>query len=421
MSQKNLQNWLEWQQSVHPIRMDLGLERCRQVAEKLKLFPLPFPIITVAGTNGKGSSVATLDAIFSVAEHRVGRFTSPHLLSYNERISVTGQVASDEQLCEIFAQIEAARGETTLTFFEFAALAAALFFVQQKVDVAILEVGLGGRLDAVNVFYPTLALITSIDIDHVDWLGDDRETIGFEKAGILRAGQTAVCSDPNPPQSVLQHAKTLGTDLYVLNNHFYYEKTGQTWAWHSFLEHELNALPLPNLQGDFQLQNAAGALMAALLLQPELPTTINDIKQGLTQIQLPGRFQVLEGDVTRIFDVAHNPQGVATLKKTLEKFSHQGKLHAVFSALATKDVAQMVENIKALIDTWYIAELSKSLKPVPIDALKTILQQANISNFYVHASIEESYQSALEQASVGDCVIVFGSFYTVAAALKCVK
>ncbi|HHB93137.1 MAG TPA: bifunctional folylpolyglutamate synthase/dihydrofolate synthase, partial [Thioploca sp.] len=246
---KTLTEWLNWQNSLHPSKIELGLNRVRIVAERLNLLTPNFPIVTVAGTNGKGSSVTMLDAMLTANNMRVGRYTSPHLLHYNERIWIAGTEASDTQICQAFTTIEAVRTEILLTFFEFATLAAMILFQKNKVDIAVLEVGLGGRLDAVNIFDADIALITTIDIDHSDWLGDNRETIGLEKAGILRYKKTAVCSDPNPPQSIIQYAKQLTTKLYCIQRDFTYQKTKNGWTWQTDNDPIID-LPKPNLRGD---------------------------------------------------------------------------------------------------------------------------------------------------------------------------
>jgi len=408
--------WLNWQLSLHPHEIELGLSRCRQVAQRLNLLAPNFPIINVAGTNGKGSSVALLDAILSASGLRVGRYTSPHLLHYNERIGIAGQPVSDAQLCEAFAAVEAARQEVSLTFFEFGTLAALWLFQQgeNKVEIAILEVGLGGRLDAVNIFDPTIALVTAIDIDHTDWLGKDRDRIGFEKAGIFRAQRPAVCSDPQPPLQLLHHAQQLPAPLYYLGRDFSYQKMADnSWSWYSKTASH-SSLPLPALPGDFQLQNAAGVLMVLELL----PLALSEIaiRQGLIQVNLPARFQVLPGKVTRVLDVAHNPQAAKELNKLLQQTPGQGTTHAVMGILRDKDIGGILAAIQQSIAEWYVAPLNTP-RSATVNELVGGLQTIGATRIHTAVSIAESYHQAMTNAQAGDRVVVFGSFYTVAEVL----
>jgi len=427
-----LNEWLDWQFSLHPRKMELGLTRIRAVAQRLNLLPPPFPVMTVAGTNGKGSSVIMLDAILTAAGYRVGRFTSPHLLRYNERICVANQEASDSQLCQVFQLIEEVRGDISLTFFEFCTLAAMLVFQQAQVDIAVLEVGLGGRLDAVNIFDAEVALITSIDIDHVDWLGENREQIGLEKAGILRAHRPAVCSDANPPQSLIQYAQQLKTPLYCLGRDFSYQKNqtnqtnlptkqSQTWHWQAqSIPLNYKELPLPHdLLGDFQLQNAAGVLTAITLFnqtQKKIMISEQAIEQGLINANLPGRFQYLPGPITRIFDVAHNPLGAQVLAQMLDQTACQGQTHVVMGMLANKDTVGFVKNLQNHIDRWYIAPLNVKSSATTQDLVEDLLV-LGITHFSSYTSITQAYQQALSQASKGDRIVITGSFHCVSEVL----
>jgi dihydrofolate synthase/folylpolyglutamate synthase len=410
-----LDEWLDWQTSLHPREIELGLTRCRTVAQRLNLLPLHFPIISVAGTNGKGSSVILLDAILSAAGLSVGRFTSPHLLRYNERICVAGTDASDAQICQAFNLIEEVRDDISLTFFEFSTLAALLVFQHNEVDLAVLEVGLGGRLDAVNIVDPEIALVTAIDIDHVEWLGHDRESIGFEKAGIFRARRPAVCSDPKPPQSLIKHAEQLQAPLYYLDRDFAYKKSGdKTWFWQRINKQgvfkEQGLLPLPNLPGDFQLQNAAGVLMALELLNFPVPEAA--IPQGLVNATLPGRFQVLPGRVTRILDVAHNPLGAQVLADLLRQFPCQGETHAVVGMLKDKDIAAVLSLMQSSISHWHVAPL-KAPRSASAQCLVDHLTAIGASRIHSYPSIAAAYTYSLSHAQAGDRIVVFGSFYTV--------
>lgn len=411
-----LDEWLHWQNSLHPREIELGLTRCRQVAQWLGLLQPHFPIITVAGTNGKGSNVAILDAILSATGLRIGRYTSPHLLRYNERICVAGHPVSDAQLCEAFEAIEAARQNISLTFFEFGTLAAMLIFQQDDIDLAVLEVGLGGRLDAVNLFDPIVSLVTAIGIDHIDWLGHDRESIGFEKAGIFRPYRPAVCSDPNPPQSLINHAQQLHTPLYCLGREFFYQFASdqKSWHWQSHTRTYRN-LPYPALQGEFQLQNAAGVLMALELLDHPVPDSA--IYQGLENATLPGRFQVLPGKVTRIFDVAHNPLAAQVLNQLLLKYPCQGKTHAVVSILKDKDILGILTALQDTIENWHVAPLDTP-RSATVQELVEHLQTLGATGIHRYATIAMAYTNALSTAKEGDRVVVFGSFYTVAEVLQ---
>ena len=418
MSSKNLNEWLIWQSSLHPREIELGLTRCRTVAQRLDLLPLPFPSISVAGTNGKGSSVILLDSILSAASYRVGRFTSPHLLRYNERICISGIEASNSQICEAFEQIETVRKEISLTYFEFSTLAALLIFKQQKVDFAILEVGLGGRLDSVNIVDSEIALITAIDIDHIEWLGNDRESIGFEKAGIFRTGHPAVCSDSNPPLSLIKHAEKLQTPLYYLGRDFSQIKNNEkSWKWQD--KSTTYELPLPSLLGDYQLQNAAGVLKVLDLLNLNITKTA--ISQGLINAKLPGRFQILSGRVTRILDVAHNPLGARVLKDLLSEYPCKGKTHALIGMLKDKDIATVLRIMKQTITDWHIAAL-KVERSASVESLVKILNNLGImnKNINTYSSITEAHEYLLNSASEIDRIIVFGSFYTVQEVLTIV-
>lgn len=408
----NLEEWLNWQNSLHPHKIDLGLTRCRTVAQRLNLLSPSFPIISVAGTNGKGSSVMLLDAILSSAGYRVGRFMSPHLLRYNERICIAGCESSDAEICRAFELIEEIRDDISLTFFEFSTLAALLVFQHNNIDFAVLEVGLGGRLDAVNIFDPDIALVTAIDIDHVEWLGKDRESIGFEKAGIFRAQHPAVCSDPQAPQSLIDHAHQLHLPLYCLERDFFYEKQSDTsWSW----QDKKTALShLPILQGDFQQQNAAGVLMVLKLLNiPE-----SAIRQGLVNVRFPGRFQILPGRVTCILDVAHNPLGAQVLSQSLRQYPCQGETHAVLGMCKDKDIAGVLSAMHN-ITHWHIAPLNTP-RSATISCLLEHLTDIG-SQISTYSSITKAYQSVLNVANEKDRIIVFGSFYTVSEVLQNVR
>lgn len=407
-----LAEWLNWQEGLHPREIDLGLERVAAVLSKLDLTPVDFTVITVAGTNGKGSCVAMLEAILLAAGYRVGAYTSPHLLRYNERIRINGNEVADQALCAAFEEIDNARADVSLSYFEFGTLAAIDIFQRAGVDIAILEVGLGGRLDAVNVLDADVALISAIDIDHQDWLGDGREAIGREKAGILRAGRPAVCIDSRPPQSLLDYAQQLAAPLFLSGRDFQAEAGEQGWHWQG-PEGESLQLPRPALAGDYQLQNAAGVLMCLRLLADRFPLDNAAIRRGLGRVQLAGRFQQLAGRPAVILDVAHNAQSARALAQNLTRMDCQGRTHLVFAMLADKDIAAVVDSLRGPVDEWYLAPL-----PVPRGASLAHLQASTqglaCQSF---ASLQEAYAAACRDAQPEDRLVVAGSFYTVAAVL----
>jgi dihydrofolate synthase/folylpolyglutamate synthase len=408
-----LAQWLAWQETLHPSEIELGLERVAAVLQRLQLTDPTFTVITVAGTNGKGSSAAMLESILRAAGYRVGSYTSPHLLRYNERIHIDGAEVSDAALCESFQRIDQARGrgsqEISLTYFEFGTLAAIDILQASGVEIAVLEVGLGGRLDAVNVLDADVALITAIDVDHADWLGADRETIAREKAGILRAGRPAVCSDPRPPAALLDYARQLGVPLQLSQ-----QRIGacgdNEWQWLQADGQALN-LPRPALPGDFQLHNAAGVLTVLECLKDKHPLTASAMADGLRQVALAGRFQVLAGAPQRILDVAHNPQSAQVLADNLQSRPCAGQTRLVFAMLADKDIRAVVECLRPQVDHWYLAPLT-----VPRAASLSQLQ-ATVGEGRGFDSVAAAYAAALADSAPQDRIVVAGSFYTVAAAL----
>ena len=410
-----LAEWLAWQETLHPNEIDLGLERVAKVLRRLQLQSPSFTVTTVAGTNGKGSSVAMLDAILRAAGHSVGCYTSPHLLRYNERIRINGREIDDASLCAAFERVDQARGDVSLTYFEFGTLAAIDILQRHAVDIAVLEVGLGGRLDAVNVLEADVALITAIDVDHVSWLGSDRETIAREKAGILRSGHPAVCSDPHPPQSLLAYAQQYAVPL-LLTKDRYEELNDQQWCWLT-QDHEAIELPLPGLQGDFQLANAAGVLGVLEQLTDRFPVTTAAIQSGLRDAKLAGRFQVIPGQPLRIFDVAHNPQSMQSLVQNLQHQACAGRTRMVVSMLMDKDIKAALSQLKPLVHDWYLAPLKVS-RAASIQQLQAALGEieASVSCQYF-PDVATAYQQALKDAQSQDRIVVAGSFYTVADAL----
>lgn len=412
---------MHWQERLHPRAMELGLGRVCEVACRLGLRRVSRTIVTVAGTNGKGSSVALLESILRVAGYQVGSYTSPHFLRYNERVRLNGSPVDDQTLCLAFADVEAAREGIGLTYFEFGTLAALKAFDQAALDVALLEVGLGGRLDAVNIMDPDLALITSIGLDHTEWLGPDREAIGYEKSGIMRRGSPVVCGDPCPPESVAGQARVVGARLYRLGIDFGFEAGRQGWWTFRGGAGEMPGLPAPALPGKVQIMNAASVLQALELLRGRLPVTREMIEQGLREVRLLGRFQRIHGRVETILDVAHNPDAARMLASTLSERRGNGRVLAVFSALADKDVGGMIEALSARVATWYIAPVGSS-RSLPLEGLAAAFSiSAPRRPVRGYRSVAEAYGQAVEDARPADSVLVFGSAFTVAEVLPVIQ
>jgi dihydrofolate synthase/folylpolyglutamate synthase len=409
MTVQTLEDWVHYISTVHAQEMELGLARVGQVAAKLGLLTPGCPVITIGGTNGKGSSVAGLEAVYRSQGYRVGAFTSPYLIHLNEEIRINGVEATDEDFCNAFVKIEQARGAIPLTIFEFNTLAALEIFRHSKPDVILLEVGLGGRLDAVNIIDADLTIVSSIALDHIHVLGDSRELIGFEKAGIFRADKPAVCGDFDPPLSLVKHAQDIKAHLYCQNRDFHFTRHEDNWDWQS-TKMSYYQLPLPSLA----LQNMSSVMMAVELLQPVLPVSREALDTAFAKVTLPGRLQIFPGVITRIFDVSHNPAAAQLLAKKLASLPCDGKTHAVFSMLADKDIVGTVQAVDKLIDDWHIAAL-----PVPRAAPLSILQESFFKakldkQIKPYPDIARAYQAAIDEAKPGDRVIVFGSFYTVA-------
>jgi dihydrofolate synthase/folylpolyglutamate synthase len=416
----SLADWLAWQETLHVREIDLGLERSRQILDRLALPPPGRVIVTVAGTNGKGSSVAMLDAIYRAAGYRTGCYTSPHLLRYNERIRIDGVPAADEEIVAAFRQVEAARGQISLTYFEFGTLAAFCLLAAAQPDVAILEVGLGGRLDAVNLLDADLALLTTIDLDHTQWLGDTREQIGREKAGILRPDRPAVCSDPAPPASILECAARLGTPLSRLGQGYGFMVSAAGFDfWGS--AGRFSSLPCPGLFGDYQYQNATGVLETVGLLQGRLPVTEAAVRQGLAGAFVAGRFQRFPGPVEVVLDVAHNPQGAVALTHCLRKVPAAGGTHFVVGMMRDKDIGKFLGECASLAASFWVAGLPVT-RGAPPGQLAELLTDLKVTvPIHPHEQVAEAFASALRAAVPGDRVVVTGSFLTVAEGLRCLE
>jgi dihydrofolate synthase/folylpolyglutamate synthase len=407
-----LADWLTYLESLHPKTIALGLERVAQVRQRLNL-QHGFPVITVGGTNGKGSVCAMLESMLHAAGYRVGCYTSPHLLHYNERVRIAKRQASDAELCVSFEKIEQARGEISLTYFEFGTLAAMQCFIEHRVDVAILEVGLGGRLDAVNVFDGDCAVIASVDIDHVDYLGDTREAIAYEKAGIMRNGKIAICADDDVPKAIRAQAQQLGAELWCIGSEFGFRQHQGQWDYYSKIGAR-NALPYPALRGAFQLHNASAALAVLDALRDRLPVGMEAVRRGLVEVQLAGRFQFVPGKPALILDVAHNPHAARSLAQNLAGLPPCPHTWAVFAMLRDKDMAGVVETLDPHIDTWLVAGIDMP-RGASSAELEQVLQQQRVRGAIKPcASIADALRYACEAAGENDRIIAFGSFHTVA-------
>ena len=426
----SLNDWLSHLESLHPkgqAGIELGLDRVACVKAALGQTQ-HCPVIIVGGTNGKGSTCAYLEYILSFAGYRTGCYASPHLLAYNERVRLDRKPVDDERLCAAFARVEAARvaaGNVALTYFEFGTLAAWEVFAEAEVEVAILEVGLGGRLDAVNVYEPDVAIVTGVALDHMDWLGADREAIGREKAGIFRAGKPAICADAAPPQTLLDHAAGIGAELQLIGRDFGYFGDKTQWTfWRRNNEGAVmrrGGLANPGLRGGAQLGNASAAIVALEVLKPRLPVDMQSIRRGLIELELPGRFQQLPGRPAIVLDVAHNPQAVATLASNLGDMGFHEKTHAVVGMLADKDIAGALKPLAGKVSHWYAASLN-----VPRGAAGEILTEAVAGGklggeVSIHPSPEAAFAAARKAAGENDRILVFGSFYTVAAVMRALK
>jgi dihydrofolate synthase/folylpolyglutamate synthase len=415
MQLQTLDQWLAWLEQAHPREIDLGLDRIRPVAKRLGLLSPQARVVTVAGTNGKGSCVAAVAALATAASLRVGVYTSPHLLRYNERISVCGKPASDQQICAAFSRIRTAAQDTSLTYFEYGTLAALDIFKEAGLDLLVLEVGMGGRLDAVNLVDADISVVTSIDLDHQDWLGNTRDAIALEKVGIARSGCPLVCADPQPPSSLLAKASELQAIGYFMGQDFGWSQEKNSWHWRGKTSaaqpRSLNAMPLPWLP----LPSLAAAIQVASLLQ--LPLTDEQIGSALQQLQLPGRFQQLEYQGRNlILDVAHNPAAGRYLAERLKAFPVKGRPRALVAMMADKDRQETLSSLVPLMDSWYLVSL-----PVPRAASVQQLAEdlaALGAPLVGQGSLAECLASAVAETAPGDTLVIWGSFYTVAAALE---
>jgi len=411
---RSLAGWLEYIEQQHAQTIALGLERVGEVFSRLQI-GISCPILTVGGTNGKGSACAMLEAVLRSAGYRAGLYTSPHLLRYNERVRIGGREADDAALCEAFAAVESARGNVPLTYFEFGTLAAFFLFSKENLQAAILEVGLGGRLDAVNLLEADCAVLTSVGIDHVEFLGDSREAIGREKAGIFRSGRPAVVADPQPPDSVLEEIRRVGARPILIGRDFGYRAQGTQWSYWGPAG-KRTGLAHPALRGAMQLRNASAAFAALDSLRERLPIAMQDVRRALAGIALPGRFQVLPGRPQVILDVAHNPEAAAVLAANLADSGFAPETIAVFGMLRDKDIAGVVRAVAPRITRWHLATLPG---PRGADArfLSSIFLDMQIQTPIVeHDTVAAALAAARNEAGESDKIIVFGSFLTVAGA-----
>ncbi len=408
---EDLAGWLRYIEAQHPKSISMGLDRVAAVKERMGLDP-QFPIIIVGGTNGKGSTCAMLENIYHHAGYRVAGYSSPHILRYNERVRVGLEELDDETLTAAFAAVEAARQDVQLTYFEYGTLAAMWCFMRQKVELAVMEVGLGGRLDAVNVFEPDCAVVTTIDIDHIEFLGNSRESIGFEKAGIFRKHVPAICGDLSPPQSLVEHARNIGAGLQLRNRDFELDRHADYWDFKgAMLMHDL---PLPALSGEFQLDNAACALAAIEAMQGRLPVNRSAIEAGLKSVSLTGRFQVVARQPQILLDVTHNPHAAHALAGNLRRTRAKGKTIAVFAMLADKDIAGVIAALKSEIDSWYLSSVDH-VRSAGVSQLVEIFNKINAdASLACFESLSAAFHQACLDAGKNDRIIVFGSFFTVA-------
>lgn len=416
MTHQTLEAWLAHCERMHPVSMDLSLERMVRVRQRLGL-TFNVPVVTVAGTNGKGSTCAMLESVALAAGWRVGTYQKPELVNFEERCRVGGRPVAASALLPHFEAVEAARGDITLTKFEFTTLAIARLLSLTPLDLVILEVGLGGRYDAVNAIDTDCAVITSIDLDHTEYLGPDRESIGLEKAQIMRRGRPAIVSDPLPPRSVVAHAEAVGADLWLVGRDFSHSGDRQQWSWQG-RDRRYNGLAYPSLRGANQLLNASGVLAVFEALRERLPVPAQAVRQGLVTIELPGRFQVVPGEPTLVLDVAHNPHAVAALALNLDQMGFYPRTHAVFGAMRDKDLAGVIARVAPLIDAWYCTDL-----PLPRAASAAHLAR-HIGDLRpgaatsTHVDPSTALAAALEAADPADRILVFGSFLTVGGVLR---
>jgi dihydrofolate synthase / folylpolyglutamate synthase len=416
-----LDEWLAFIERQHAQPIALGLDRVRSVAQALQQRQT-CPVILVGGTNGKGSTCAMIERILLAAGYRVGLYTSPHLLRYNERVRVDGRPVGDMALCAGFERVETARvkvshGGTPLTYFEYGTLCAWEVFSAEPLDAIVLEVGLGGRLDATNLYDPDVSIVTGVDLDHMDYLGPTREDIGYEKAGIFRAGRPAICGDTRPPQRLLEQAAAIGAELQVLGRDFGFERQEGQWQFRG-RHGKRSGLAFPALRGNRQLDNASCVLAALDELRERLPVAMQDIRRGLAEVELAGRFHVLPGRPTVVLDVAHNPQAARVLADNLGGMAFHPRTWAVFGMMRDKDIAGVIEALRGRVDHWLPATLAGSRAASAEELVEILVAAGVVGPLPTFASASAAFAYAQEQAGEDDRILVFGSFLTVADVLR---
>ena len=409
---------MSWLETLHPKEIALGLERVRVVQAQLGLMAPPFTVIVAGGTNGKGSTVAMLEAIYCSAGYRVGAYSSPHLVRFNERIRVGGVDVPDAEIVRAFEQVERARADVPLTYFEFGTLAAVVLFRDRSVQVAVLEVGLGGRLDAVNAFDADVAIVTSIGLDHQEYLGHDRESIAREKAGIFRAGRPALCGDPEPPGAIADAARSVGAELLQIHEHFGYRDEGDAFSWH-YGRQVRAGLPLPAMRGAHQLRNAACALLVTELLRSRLPVSVADVRAGLAT-RLAARFEVRPrpGCADVIFDVAHNGAAAATLADNLRRMPAAGRTFALCGILRDKAVEEIGTTLVGCIDEWHVVSLTGPRGATGVETAERLRRGGVSGEVSTHPDPASGFREVERRARPEDRIVVFGSFLTVSAILR---
>jgi dihydrofolate synthase/folylpolyglutamate synthase len=415
-----LADWLARCERLHPVEIEMTLARVSIVKERLGL-ALVVPVISVAGTNGKGSTCAMLESIALQAGYRVGLYSKPHLVHFEERCRINGRMVDGDALLPHFAAVEQARGDVSLTYFEFTLLVIVRLLSMIELDLVILEVGMGGRLDAVNVFDADCSVITSIDIDHAEYLGTNREAIAKEKAGIMRAGKPVIVSDPMPPSTLSSEAARVGADLWQIGRDFNYAGDKQQWSW-TGRNKRFNAMAYPALRGANQLLNASGVLAAFEALRGSVPVTAQAVRNGFALVELPGRFQIVAGQPTLVLDVAHNPHAIATLAQNLDQMGFFPRTHAVFGVMADKDIAAIMSRMAPLVDSWHFTDLPmpRAARSADLAALhlRLALKGPGPVTIEQHRDPLQALEAALEDADPADRIVVFGSFYTVGGVLK---
>jgi len=419
LTRRSLEDWLDYISAQHPATIALGLDRVREVADGLDLHEAR-ATITVGGTNGKGSTCAMLEQILLEAGYDVGLYTSPHLLRYNERVRFKGKEATDDALVDAFERVEKARKGVPLTYFEFGTLAAFTFFERMGAEVMILEVGLGGRLDAVNIIDPDVACVVSVDLDHQAFLGNDRESIGFEKAGIFRAGRPAIFGDLDPPRRLVEHAERIGAPLQVLGRDFRYEAKPGQWDFVG-RKGAKHALPMPGLRGAWQLKNASVALAALDEIASRVPVSLGEVKRGLTLAHVEGRLQVIPGRPSIVLDVAHNPHAARSLASGLGDMPFAENTLAVFAMLADKDIGSVVDAMRGRVDRWYVSAAQAERAASAAQVAEILFEKRLADRTRMFATVASALDAARRDAGPNDRIVVFGSFYTVAEALRAAR